>query len=142
MNPYVIRFALANVVVTVLLAIMAEILKLKSASGLAVGAAIAASFFAASAFAKDHSREPTSEEKGVFALRALLATWLISFVLVGIALAIFSTAAEVQGMLRFLKSRSMLALVGGAVLFISAVYYVGIRWSFGWYARMAAARKR
>jgi hypothetical protein len=96
MNPYVIRFTLANVILTVVLAIIAEMVKLKSGSGLAVAAAIASSFFAASAFAKDHSREPTSAEKGVFAWRALLATWLVSLGLAAIVLTIFSSAAEVR----------------------------------------------
>lgn len=142
MNPYVIRFIIANVALMIVLAIVAEILELKSGSGLAVGSALASSFFAAGAFAKDHSREPSSAEKGAFAWRALLATWLVSLVLTGIALAIFSNASEVRSVGGFLRSGSNLALVGGTLLFVSAIYYVGIRWSFGWYARLAAARKR
>jgi len=142
MNQYVIRFALANVVLTIVLAMVGEMLKLKSGSGFAMAAAIASSFFAASAFVKDHSRAPSSMEKGVFAWRALIATWLLSLVLAAIVLAAFSTSAEIQGMLLFLKSGSMLALVGGTFLLISAIYYFAIRWSFGWYARIAAARGR
>ena len=142
MNPYVIRFTIANAVLTVALAILAEMLKLKSGSGLAAGCAIASSFFAAAAFAKDHSREPTSAEKSAFAWRAVLATWLVSLVLAGMFLAVFSSAAEVRGILGVLKSGSMLALMVGTLLFVSAIYYLGIRWSFGWYARLAASRAR
>lgn len=140
MNPYVIRFAIVNAVLTVVLGVIAEIIKLKSGGGFAVACAIAASFFAASAFAKDHSREPTVEEKRTFAWRALVATWLISLVLTAIVLAIFSTAAEVGDVLRFLMKGSVFALVAGTLLLVSAIYYVGIRWSFGWYARQVAVK--
>jgi hypothetical protein len=127
MNPYVVRFTLANITLTVVLAIVAEMIKLKSGSGFAVAAAIASSYFAASAFAKDHSREPTPAEKGVFAWRSLLAMWLISLGIAAIFLAIFSSAAEVRGVISFLKSGSILAVVGGTLLFLSAIYYVVIR---------------
>ena len=142
MNPYVIRFTIANIALTVMFAIVAEVLKLKSASGLGIGAAIASSFFAAAAFAKDHSREPSSAENGAFAWRALLATWLASLVLVGVAIVVFASAAEFKSIVDTLKTGSMIALVVGAVLFVSAIYYVGIRWSFGWYAKLAAKRAR
>ena len=140
MNPYVIRFTIANVALTVAFSILAAILKLKSGSGLAVGAALMSSMFAASAFVKDHSREPTAEEKGQFAWRALLATWLVSLVLAVIVVSAVSTAAEARAVLKFLLSGSALAIVGGTLLLVSAIYYVGIRWTFGWYARQVAAR--
>jgi hypothetical protein len=141
MNSYVIRFTIANIVLTVVLAILAEAMRLKSGSSFAVAAAIASSFFAAAAFAKDHSRAPTSAEKATFAWRALLTTWLASLLLAALVLTIFSDGSEIRATATFLTSGSTLALVVGTFLFVSAVYYVAIRWSFGWYARLAAERR-
>lgn len=140
MNPYVLRFLIANVVLTVIFGVIAEMMKLKSASGLAVAATIGAGMYAASAFAKDHAREPSSAEVGGFAWRALLATWVVSLVLFVGFLMMFSSAAEVRALFGYSRVGLMSALLVGVVLFVSAVYYVGIRWSFKWYARLAVKR--
>lgn len=132
---------IVNVAFTILVGIIAEVLKLKSGSGLAIGACIASSFFAASAFVKDHGRNPTKAEKGTFAWRALCATWLVSLTLTILFLAVFVSAAEVAAFTRALKSGTGLAFGIGAVLFISTIYYIGIRWSFGWYAQMAVKQR-
>ena len=141
MNRYVALFTAANVVLTIAVAALAELLKLKSGSGLAVAAALGASFFAAAAFARDHSRPPTSEERGAFAWRALLSTWVVSLVLAAMLLAFLVEPAELRALYRTLMSATALTIAAGAMLFVSAIYYVAIRWSFGWYAKLAAGQR-
>lgn len=140
MNPYVVRFLIANVVLTAAFGVFAEMMKLQAASGLAVAATIGAGMYAASAFTKHHSREPSSAEVGGFAWRALLATWVVSLVLFIVFLMIFSSAAEVRALFGYSRVGLMSALMAGVVIFVSTVYYVGIRWSFKWYARLAVKR--
>lgn len=141
MNSYVARFAIANVVLIVIAGIVAELLNLKSVSGLGIGAAMASCIFAAAAFAKDHAREPTSEEKGIFAWRALLVSWLTSLILLVVTVAVFLSAGEIREILRSLRSGNVLAIGAGVLLLVSAIYYVSIRWAFGWYAKVAAKQR-
>ena len=64
MNRYVGIFIAANVILTLAIAGIAEVLNLKSGSGFAMTAALGASFLAAAAFAKDHARTPRVRRKG------------------------------------------------------------------------------
>lgn len=69
MNPYVVRFALANIVLTIITGVAAVALELKSGMSLGIAVAVVSSIFAAEAFAKDHARAPSAEEKRIFACR-------------------------------------------------------------------------
>lgn len=140
MNRYIVIFTVANLILTVAIGVVTSILNLKSGSGLAVGAAMGASILAASAFVKAHARPPTREETKAFAWRALLSTWLVSLVLTAFVL-VALMPGSLRGLSRGLFSGMGLVFVLGAFLVISAIYYVGIRWSFGWYGKQAAARK-
>lgn len=141
MNRYIIIFTVTNVVMTIAIGVVTSILNIKSGSGMAVGAAFGASVMAASAFVKAHARAPTLEETKDFAWRALLATWLVSLVLTAAVVLALMPASEARSLLRGLFSGMGLVILLGASLFISAIYYVSIRWAFGWYGKQAAARK-
>jgi polyferredoxin len=141
MNRYVIRFTVAYVILTVVLACLAELLNLKFDGSLIAGAVMASSFFAGAAFARDHARPPTDEERTSFARRALMATWLVTLVLAAIVIAIWIAPAEILSFARSFMSGSVLALAIGALLLVSAIYYFAIRWSFGFYAKIAAGRR-
>lgn len=140
MTRYIIIFTVANLILTVAIGVVTSILNLKSGSGLAVGAAMGASILAASSFVKAQARAPTREETKAFAWRALLSTWLVSLVLTAFVL-VALMPGSLRGLSRGLFSGMGLVFVLGAFLVISAIYYVGIRWSFGWYGKQAAARK-
>ena len=138
MNRYIKIFTFSYVVLVVLLAGLAEILKVKSGTPFAVASVLGATFFASAAFAKDHARAPTREEKAAFAWRALLSVWLLSLVFSVVFMAILVPASEVRSMLRMFTSGSTLVWIGGLFLFLSVIHYLAIRWSFGWYAKRAA----
>lgn len=140
MNRYIVIFTVANLILTIAIGVVTSILNLKSGSGLAVGAAMGASILAASSFVKAHARAPTREETKAFAWRALLSTWLVSLVLTALVL-VFLMPGSLRGLSRGLFSGMGLAFALGAFLIISAIYYLGIRWSFGWYGKQAAARR-
>jgi hypothetical protein len=140
LNRYIVIFTVTNLLLTLAIGVVAAIFKLNSGSGLAAGAAMCASIFAASAFVKAHARAPTREETKAFAWRALLSTWLVSLVLTALVL-VFLMPGSLRGLSRGLTSGMGLVFVLGAFFVISAIYYVGIRWSFGWYGKQAAARK-
>ncbi|MGC1174093.1 ABZJ_00895 family protein [Polaromonas sp.] len=141
MKRYIIIFTVANLLMTLAIGVVASLLNLNSGSGMAVGAAMGASILAASAFVKAHARAPTREETKDFAWRALLATWLVSLVLMAIVVVVLLPASEARGLWRGLSSGMGLVFFLGAFVVISAIYYLGIRWSFGWYGKQAAVRK-
>jgi hypothetical protein len=138
LNRYIKIFTASYLILIVLLAGVAEILKLESSTPFAVASVLGATLFASMAFAKDHARAPTSEEKTAFAWRALLAVWLVSLLCAAVFIAVLVPAGEVRNFLSSFATGSALALAAGFFLFISAIHYVAIRWSFGWYARRAA----
>jgi len=144
MNPYVARFTLAYLVLTVLVGAVAGALTLKSGAqtGFAVAVTLASSFFAAALFAKDQARAPTAKEKHAFAWRATLAVWLVSLVYAAVMLLIFLPMAEIVPFLRPLLSGITLILVIGMAAFISVINYLVIRWAFGWYATLAVKQGR
>jgi hypothetical protein len=134
LKRYIIIFTISYVILLLLLGGLAEILKLSSGTAFAVAAVGGASFFAAAAFAKDHARPPTGEEKTSFAWRALLSVWVVSLLFSAVFIASQVPAGELRGLLRSFTSGSALALGAGFFLFASALHYFAIRWSFGWYA--------
>jgi hypothetical protein len=139
LKKYVFRFAAANVVLIFVVAIVAELLKLKSGTGLAVAATLGASIFAAHSFAKDHEREPTAEEKRTFAWWALCASWLVSLA----AVAVVAALTPSPGVLNVVRSLNgaFFVIVCGMVFFVSALYYLSIRWSFAWFAKLTAGQR-
>lgn len=141
LKPYVVRFAIAYVMVTILLAVGAAAMKLDTRASLAVVSALAATFFAAAAFANDHGRGPTSQERSSFAWWALVMTWVVSLVFTAVILAVLLSREDLRGLLAMMRDRQILAIVAGTLLFVSVIEYVAIRWAFGWYARSAAARR-
>jgi hypothetical protein len=140
LKRYITIFTAAYVALLVLFAVVVEILKLNAGTAFAVVSVMGAGFIASAVFAKDHARAPTSEEKAAFAWRALLCVWLMSLAASITLLALLVPASELRAMLRSFTSGSMPALAAGIVAFISVLYYVAIRWSFGWYAGRAARR--
>ena len=142
MTRYIVIFTVTNFLMTIAIGVVASILNLKSGSGMAVGAALGASILAASSFVKAHARAPTREETKAFAWRALLSTWLVSLVLTAVVVLGFMPASEARGLLRGLFSGVGLVFLLGALFFISAIYYLGIRWSFGWYGKQAMAARK
>jgi hypothetical protein len=138
LNRYILHFTIANLALTIVAAFLAELFQLKSGSFLPLIAAQASSFFAASAFARDYGRPATTQEKNAFAWRALLSTFVISLVLSVIVLSIFLKSSELWSIIRTLSTATGLTIFFGVMIFVSAIYYFAIRWSFGWYTKYAS----
>lgn len=142
MKKYTFVFSAAYLLLTLILAAIAELVEIKSgASGLGIAAVFGASSIAAWSFHKDHARVPTLEEKKSYAWQALLSTWLVSLLLVVCAIALFFSPADTKAILGLMQTKLFLAIFAGGALFISLVNYVAIRWSFGWYANLACKAK-
>jgi hypothetical protein len=114
-----------------------ELLKIKSAVSFGIATTLGASFLAAWRFVKDYSREPTLEEKKSYASQALISVWVISLLLAVIVFAVFLSPSEAGGMLNLMTTRFFLLAGLGMAVVTSLVYYVAIRWSFGWYVKLA-----
>lgn len=140
MKRYITIFTAAYVALLLLFAAGVELLKLNGGAAFAVTSVMGAGFIASAVFGKDHARAPTREEKAAFAWRALLCVWLVSLVFSIVLLALLVPASEVRAMLRNFTSGSMPILAAGIVMFISVLYYIAIRWSFGWYAGRSVYR--
>jgi hypothetical protein len=140
LKRYITIFTAAYVALLLLFAAGVELLKLNGGAAFAVTSVMGAGFIASAVFGKDHARAPTREEKAAFAWRALLCVWLVSLVFSIVLLALLVPASEVRAMLRNFTSGSMPILAAGIVMFISVLYYIAIRWSFGWYAGRSVYR--
>jgi hypothetical protein len=140
LKRYITIFTAAYAALILLFTAVAEILKLNAGTAFAVASVMGAGFIASAVFGKDRDRAPTREEKGAFAWRALLCVWLVSLAFSIVLLALLVPAGELRAMLRSFTSDSMPVLAAGIVVFISVLYYIAIRWSFGWYAGRAARR--
>ena len=137
MKNYTLVFAIAYLLLTIALGLIAELLNMKGSTSLNIAAAIAASFVAAWKFTKEQRRLPTVEERKSFAWQALLSVWAVSLLLVVGFLAFLVPPAESKAMLKLLGSATYLLIGIGAAAVISVVYYFAVRWSFSWYAKLA-----
>jgi hypothetical protein len=138
---YIARFTISNLILTIGLAALAVILKIDYGSSLAIGATLVASMFAASGFSRDHARAPTDEERKSFAWRALLNAWAVSLLLTTAFLVLLGELGSALAILRTMKLSVVLIVGAGAIVFMSAIYYIAIRWSFGWYANLVASKQ-
>ena len=141
MKKYVIAFTVVNLALTIVLALVAEVLKMKGGSSFGVAAAISAAFLAGWLFVRDYDRPPSNDEKTSFAWKALVTTWVLSFAVAAAVLPFLMSAKDFKSALSFLASWQYGGLVAGVLLFVSAIYYFGIRWSFGWYAKVTASQR-
>lgn len=137
MKKYTLTFSFAYLVLALALGAIVELLKIKAGASFGIAATFAASFIAAWKFTKDHGRQPTLEEKKSYAWQALISVWAISLLLVAVAFATLLSPSETRAMSNLMATSSFLAIGVGVAVFISLVYYVAIRWSFAWYAKLA-----
>lgn len=142
MKKYTFVFSVAYFLFAIGVAAVAQLFNLKGGAGLGIAATFAASFLAAWKFTKDHDREPTPEEKKTYAWQALVSVWAVSIVLAAGVLAIFLSTNETKALLSVMVSKTFLLIFAGGALFISVIYYIAIRWSFAWYAKLSCKPPR
>ena len=135
MKKYVVLFTIAYFLITVAIAGIAYFIDIGGGAGLNIAAAMAASFFAGSQFAKEQGRAPTNAEKHTYSLLALASIWIVSLLLVVAAVAFLLPAKEIQALLGLVASGifPIVAAVGAAVL--SLLYYFVVKWAFSWYVK-------
>jgi hypothetical protein len=137
MKKYAFIFSVSYLAIATLLAFIAESLKIKAGASFGFSAIFAASLFASWMFTRDRQREPTVGETKTYAWQSLSGLWLVSLLVAGIAISIFATVEELKILLELLAMKWFLGAMTFGALLISAISYIVIRWSFGWYARMA-----
>ncbi|MDP3700314.1 MAG: ABZJ_00895 family protein [Hylemonella sp.] len=138
MKKYTLVFSIAYLVFGLVFFAVAELLKINANASFSVATTLASSFLAAWKFAKDHGREPTIEEKKSYAWQALLSVWVISLILAIVMFAAFLSPSEAKGVLTVMGTwQTTYLVIGlGISVFVSLVYYVAIRWSFAWFAKL------
>jgi hypothetical protein len=136
MKKYVFIFSAAYFLLT---ALSAAFLAGKSGgAGVNLAIAIGSSFLAAAMFVKAHGRAPTNEEKTSYAWGSLLASCLISLILV-LAFISYSFSSQQIAAFKVLFANSAFLITVGIALFIfGVIYYFAIKWSFSWYANRSA----
>ena len=141
MKKYALIFAASYFLLTVILAAVGKVMKPDDGFWLTIAANIAASFVAAWRFVKDNGRRPTDEEKKSYALLALINSWIVFLCVLLAALALVLSPAQAQQFLAaiLISSGIFKAAAAAGCLFLSAVYYVAIRWPFSWYANRACS---
>lgn len=139
MKRYAIMFAVAYLLLTVILGAILEFFKLGGSAGVNIAATFAASFFAAGKFAKEHGSLPTPEQTKTYSWMALLALWIVSFLLVLVAFALLLSPSETSSILKVASSGFFVVVATVGVLVLSLIYYTAIKWSFSWYAKKTLA---
>ena len=134
MKKYVIAFTVVNLVLTVVLALLASALKMNGGTSLGAGAAVSSAFLAGWLFFRDYDRAPSGDEKTNFAWKSLATIWVLSLAVAAVVIPFFMSAKEFQSALSFIASWRYGGFFAGVILFVSSIYYFGIRWAFGWYA--------
>jgi hypothetical protein len=141
MKKYVIAFTVLNLVLAIVLALLAESLKMKGGGGFGVAAAISSAFLAGWLFVRDFDRPPSNDEKASFAWKSLVTIWVLSLAFAAVALPFLMSAKAFADTLSFLASWQYIGLIAGVLLFVSVIYYFGIRWSFGLYAKVITSQR-
>jgi len=141
MKRYVIVFGLANVVLLIVLALVAQLLKLRIGTSLAVTSSGASAIIAGGLFFRDYDRAPSSEEKSSFAWGALATTWLVSVLLAGAVLPFLMKAGDLKRFFSLFSSWGAASYAACAVLVVSTIHYFALRWMFGVYAKISAGKR-
>jgi hypothetical protein len=143
MKKYVMAFTGVNLVLTAVLALLVGALKIKGGTSTSMGAslAMASAFVAGWLFFRDHDRAPSVKEKISFAWKSLATIWALSLTVAAVVLPFYMSARDFQSVLSLITSSRYVGYFAGVFLFVSAIYYFGIRWSFGWYAKFAAKQR-
>jgi hypothetical protein len=140
MKKYTLIFCISFLVLTIVLAAVAGWLEIKAGAGFGVMAIFAASSLAAWKFTKDNNRPPTLEEKKIYAWQALLGAWIVTFLLVAVMFVSLSPS-DTKSLLDFMATKTFLFIATCVSVFTSLIYYLSIRWSFAWYAKMACKKQ-
>jgi len=105
--------------------------EIESNSGMSVGAIIGSAMFVSIKFIKDNKRPPNKEEKYNLVLMSLLASWVVSFLLLGVFALVFGQVAQI---IDFIKSINIFVLLG-IFLFVCVLYFLVLLLSYGYLAR-------
>ena len=136
-NTPLATFTLAYTLLTLLSGVAGYLLGFSNA-GLNLVVAMAAAFLSAATFVKTAGRVPTPEERSRFAWAALGMSLLVSLILFVLALAILFKPEERENLLVLLRSGAAIAAGAIGLLVGGLLYWLVIRWAFGWYAARAA----
>lgn len=140
MRKYTFVFAGAYLALSAAIALLTAAVQLADGGSLNLLAALAAALFTAHWFVRDQQRAPTVPQARAFAWQALLCVWVVT-VLVAAVLAAVLAPGSGLGWLRLLgASNAALAMAAASIVVVSLVYWILLRWSFGWYAGRLARR--
>jgi hypothetical protein len=136
MKRYVLQFAGAWVLFTILVAIVATVLDFKGGAWIGVATVLAASAFAADRFAKEARRDPSPVELRTFSRWALGAILALSFIVCAILLVAVAKPADYRLLGSALVSPIIMPVVVAVLAVMSVVYFFAIKWSFSWYVKL------
>lgn len=140
MQKYAVLFTIAYFLVTVVIMVVVYLIDLGGGAGLNIAAAMVASFFAGSQFAKEQGRAPTNAEKHTYSLMALASIWIVSLLLLAATIAFQPAAKEAQALLGLVASGIFLIVVAVAAAVFSLLYYFVVKWAFSWYIKKVCNR--
>ncbi|WP_444916564.1 ABZJ_00895 family protein [Microbulbifer sp. JMSA003] len=131
LGKYAFRFAAIYLLLLVGMAIVLSILEIDSNSGATMGALMGSAMATAIKFVQDNKRPPTKSEKNRLALISLLASWIVSLLLMSILLLAGSPGAEI---LESIKSVNLMIIIT-IVVVLSLIYFLVLSFSYGYLAK-------
>ena len=136
MKKFSIVFTIAFLVLSFAVGSIAEALQIDAGVTMNLVVTVVASCLAASWFVKQHDRRPSSQELTAFALQSTLGAWIASAILTVIVYTFLASSADVVAMLRSFSIGMLIVVLLASAIVISLLYYVVIRWSFSWFAKL------
>ena len=135
-SAYVMRFTVAYTVALAILAVGTTLLGIKSGWPASGGALMAGVFIAVSRFVRDYERTPDQSERRRLAFGSLLASALVSVVLV---VGIQGIVGGAKGILALgvLFSQIEIGIFLGALVLVSAGYASALWLAYGWLAKIS-----
>jgi uncharacterized membrane protein len=123
-GKYVLRFALAHLVLLVGLGILTTLLGIESNSGATIGALMGAAIIAVSKFIQDNKRVPTKGEKRKLVWFSYLASWVVSLLLFAVFIITLEEGDEIMQIVIEIGAPLLLGVTAVLTLFYVGALYL------------------
>ena len=131
--PYIARFAIAYLIALVVVAIIMETLNINGGSGSSIASLIAAVSYSVSTFVKEQKRIPTPHERKWLTLLSLVASVLVSLILIT---AFLGFVGQLNLLIPDLVYQLGIGMMFGIILFVLGLYSLVLWFLYGSFAKI------
>ena len=133
-NKYIIKFSIAYAIGLVVLTAIFNFFDLDHSTGASIGILIGAAMYSVGKFIEENKRTPNKTEKSKLVWSSFFISWVLSIIL----LIVFIFVIEgMPGLIELTKLAGKLnnAIIFGALIIVSLLYFSILSWSYGGLAK-------